>query len=43
NGRPQGILGEEELIRMIGNFPISSLASFGLGITQDMVRELTSG
>jgi beta-glucosidase len=42
NGRPQGILGEEELIRMIGNFPISSLASFGLGITQDMVRELTS-
>ncbi|MDX6222065.1 MAG: beta-glucosidase [Frankiales bacterium] len=42
NGRPKGILGEEELIRMIGNFPISSLASFGLGITQDMVRELTS-
>jgi beta-glucosidase len=33
NGRPRGILGDDELIRVIGNFPISTLAAFpGLGI-----------
>ncbi|MDX6256241.1 MAG: beta-glucosidase, partial [Frankiales bacterium] len=42
-GRPNGILGQDELVKIIGNFPISSLASFGLGITHDMVRELTAG
>jgi beta-glucosidase len=40
-GRPNGILANEELIKLIGNFPISSLASFGLGISHDMVRQLT--
>jgi beta-glucosidase len=28
NGRPRGILGDDELIRVIGNFPISTLAAF---------------
>jgi beta-glucosidase len=28
NGRPRGILGDEELIRVIGNFPIRTLAAF---------------
>jgi beta-glucosidase len=32
-GRPRGILGDDELIRVIGNFPIRALAAFpGLGI-----------
>ena len=41
DGRPGGILGQPELIKLIGNFPISSLASFGLGITHEIVRELS--
>src|SRR5829696_1596876 len=33
HGQPRGILGDEELIRVIGNFPIIRLAAFpGLGI-----------
>jgi beta-glucosidase len=41
-GRPRGIVGDEELIRFIGNFPISSLAAFpGLGISHSTVRALT--
>jgi beta-glucosidase len=41
-GRAKGILGDEELIRVIGNFPISSLAAFpGLGISHATVRALT--
>ncbi|HWT22771.1 MAG TPA: glycoside hydrolase family 3 C-terminal domain-containing protein, partial [Solirubrobacteraceae bacterium] len=40
-GRPRGILGNEELIAIIGNFPVSSLAAFpGLGITHEIVDEL---
>jgi beta-glucosidase len=43
-GRPAGILGNDELIRIIGNFPISSLAAFrGLGITHETVDTLTAG
>jgi beta-glucosidase len=41
-GRPRGILGDEELIKVIGNFPISSLAAFpGLGISHSTVRAVT--
>ncbi len=41
-GRPKGILGNEELMKVIGNFPISSLAAFpGLGIGHSTVRALT--
>jgi beta-glucosidase len=40
-GRPKGILGDEELLPIIGNFPISALAAFpGLGFTHDVVDTL---
>jgi beta-glucosidase len=40
-GRPKGILGNEELLPVIGNFPISTLAAFpGLGLTHDLVHSL---
>jgi beta-glucosidase len=40
-GRPRGILGDEELIRVIGNFPIRTLAAFsGLGIEHATVDHL---
>jgi beta-glucosidase len=40
-GRPKGILGNEELLPVIGNFPISTLAAFpGLSLTQEVVRSL---
>ena len=40
-GRPKGILGNEELLPVIGNFPISTLAAFpGLGFTHDLVNSL---
>lgn len=42
HGRPNGILGDEELRTVIGNFPLSALAAFpGLGITHELVRGLT--
>ncbi len=41
DGRPTGILGNEELLPVIGNFPISTLAAFpGLGLTHDLVHTL---
>ena len=41
DGRPGGILGNEELMPVIGNFPISTLAAFpGLGLTHDLVHSL---
>jgi beta-glucosidase len=41
-GRPKGILGNEELLPVIGNFPIHTLAAFpGLGFTHDLVHDLT--
>lgn len=41
HGNPRGILGDEELIRVIGNFPISTLAAFpGLGIDHATVDHL---
>ncbi|GAB2616163.1 glycoside hydrolase family 3 C-terminal domain-containing protein [Kribbella endophytica] len=43
NGNPQGILASPDLLKMIGNFPISSIASFpGLGLTPDSVSSLVA-
>ena len=43
-GRPRGIVGNEKLLSVIGNFPLATLAAFtGLGITPDVVEALTSG
>ena len=40
-GRPKGILGNEELMVVIGNFPISTLAAFpGLGLSYAVVHGL---
>jgi beta-glucosidase len=40
-GRPNGILGNDELMRVIGNFPISTLAAFpGLGLGHAVVHTL---
>ena len=40
-GRPKGILGNEELLVVIGNFPISTLAAFpGLGLGHAVVQAL---
>ena len=42
-GLPVGIIGDEQLIAIIGNFPISSLAAFpGLGISHETVEKVTS-
>jgi beta-glucosidase len=42
DGRPAGILGNEELIRIIANVPLATLASFhGLGITPELIEKLT--
>ena len=41
DGRPRGILGNEELLPVIGNMPISTLAAFpGLGLNHDLVSRL---
>ena len=41
DGRPAGILGDEELIKVIGNFPLRTLIAFtGLGITEDVVSQM---
>jgi beta-glucosidase len=41
DGRPKGILGNAELLPVIGNFPISSLAALpGFGFTHDLVHSL---
>ena len=41
--RPAGILGDEELIKVIGNFPLRTLIAFtGLGITEDVVSQMTA-
>ncbi|SDO33171.1 glycoside hydrolase family 3 C-terminal domain-containing protein [Geodermatophilus sp. DSM 45219] len=42
DGRPTGVLGDPELLEVIGNFPLTTLAAFpGLGITHELVRSLT--
>jgi beta-glucosidase len=41
DGRPRGILADAQLIAILGNFPISSLAAFGdLGIDHTAVTDL---
>jgi beta-glucosidase len=41
NGRPRGVLGDDDLRSMIGNMPISTLAAFpGLGIDNEILRGL---
>ena len=43
SGRPAGIVGDDEMTRVIGNFPLSSLAVFpATGITHDAVQRLTA-
>jgi beta-glucosidase len=40
-GRPRGILGDDELRSVVGNFPISALAAFpASGLDQSTVDEL---
>jgi beta-glucosidase len=40
-GRPKGILGSEELMIVIGNFPISTIAAFpGFGLSHSIVQTL---
>lgn len=42
-GRPDGILGNEELLKVIGNFPLGRLAAFpGLGISHSAVDKLVA-
>jgi len=40
DGRPGGILGSDELVRMLRQFPLSTLAVFGAGITHEQVESL---
>ena len=38
DGRPGGILGSGELLAIIGNMPLATLAAFpGLGVTQELI------
>jgi beta-glucosidase len=41
-GKPNGIAGDEELIKIIGNFPLNRFPAFsGMGITHEVVRAVT--
>jgi beta-glucosidase len=42
DGRPGGILGSDELVRMLDSVPLSTLAVFGVGITHEQVGELVA-
>jgi beta-glucosidase len=43
DGRPAGILGREELLAIIGNMPLGTLASFpGLGVTDELIETLVT-
>jgi beta-glucosidase len=43
DGQPRGILGNETMMTVIGDFPIASLATFpGIGITNSIVNEIVS-
>jgi beta-glucosidase len=42
DGRPGGILGSDELVRMLRQFPLSTLAVFGAGITHEQIGELVA-
>jgi beta-glucosidase len=40
-GKPRGIIGDEELLKVIGNFPMSSLAAFpGIGLDNPTLNAL---
>jgi beta-glucosidase len=40
-GKPRGIIGDEELIKVIGNFPMSTLAAFpGMGLEHGTLDSL---
>jgi beta-glucosidase len=42
NGKPNGVAGDEELIKIIGNFPLNRFPAFsGMGITHEVVRAVT--
>lgn len=41
DGRPAGILGDTEMLGVIGNFPLGSLAAFpGMGISPEVLRTI---
>jgi beta-glucosidase len=43
DGRPGGILGSEELLAIIGNMPLATLAAFpGLGVTDELIGTLVA-
>ena len=43
DGRPGGILGREELLAIIGNMPLATLAAFpGLGVTPELIDTLVA-
>ena len=43
DGRPGGILGSEELLAIIGNMPLATLAAFpGLGVTDELIDTLVA-
>jgi beta-glucosidase len=43
DGRPGGILGNEELLAIIGNMPLATLAAFpGLGVTPELIDTLVA-
>jgi beta-glucosidase len=43
DGRPGGILGSDELLAIIGNMPLATLAAFpGLGVTQELIDTLVA-
>jgi beta-glucosidase len=43
DGRPGGILGSEQLLAIIGNMPLGTLAAFpGLGVTEELIDTLAT-
>jgi beta-glucosidase len=40
NGKARGIVGNEEMLAMIGNFPLGTLTAFGMGIDHATVAEM---
>jgi beta-glucosidase len=43
DGRPAGILGSQELLAIVGNMPLGTLAAFpGLGVTEELVATLVT-
>jgi beta-glucosidase len=43
DGRPGGILGSEDLLAIIGNMPLATLAAFpGLGVTEELIDNLVA-